>query len=168
MSSASILNCIFASVLVFGPPPWANDGGNQDGKRDRDGKPGRPKFKKPPLSEVDTDGDGKVSESERKAFKEKMREKIMAKVRERILEKFDDNGDGALSGDELNKVARALMHKRPGKGRGRPGSDGDGEREGRQGPPNAGNRDGERQGPPEHANAGGRRRRRRPQADDEE
>ena len=143
-----------------GPPPWANTGG------DHDGKPGRPRFQKPPLSEVDTDGDGKVSEAEREAFKEKMREKMMEKMRARVLEHFDDNGDGVLSGKELNKVAIALMHKRPGQGRPRPRPDADGEGRTppRQGPPRwsnaGGNHDGEgRQGPPEHANAGGRRRR---------
>jgi len=150
-----------------GPPPWANTGGDQEGKPDRDGKPGRPKFQKPPLSEVDTDGDGKVSEAEREAFKEKM----MAKMRARVLEHFDDNKDGVLSGEELNKVARALMHRRPGQGqnRPRPDADCDGKKPPRQDPPDLSNAGGnrERQGPPEHANAASRRRR-RPMEDREE
>jgi len=146
-----------------GPPPWAHAGGDHDGKPDRDGKPGRPRFQKPPLSEVDTDGDGKVSEAEREAFKEKMREKMMEKMRARVLEHFDENGDGVLSGKELNKVAIALMRKHHGQGRPRPGHDGDGKgkRPERRGPPqwsNAGGKhNGEgRQGPPPWAHAGGR------------
>ena len=140
-----------------GPPPWANAGG------DHEGKPGRPRFQKPPLSEVDTDGDGKVSEAEREAFKEKMREKMMEKMRARVLEHFDENGDGVLSGKELNKVAIALMRKHHGQGKPRPRPDGDGEgrKPPRQGPPpwsNAGgNHDGEgREGPPPWSHAGGR------------
>jgi len=138
-----------------GPPPWANAGG------DHEGKPGRPRFQKPPLSEVDTDGDGKVSEAEREAFKKKMREKMMEKMRARVLEHFDENGDGVLSGKELNKVALALMRKhggRPGHG---PRPDCEGKKPPRQGPPRWSNAGGKhdragRQGPPPWANAGGR------------
>lgn len=154
-----------------GPPRWSNAGGNRD---DDAGKPGRhqrpERSERPKLSDIDTDGDGRVSDAEREAF----RAKKMEEARARVLEHFDENGDGAISGEELNKLARVLAylkHGKPGHGR-RPGEDCDseGRKPGRQGPPpwaNAGgNRDGEgRQGPPPWANAGGRGRGRGPAAE---
>jgi uncharacterized protein (DUF4415 family) len=118
------------------------------------------------LERFDADGDGQLSEQEREAAR--------AQARQRVLEHFDENGDGVLSGEELNKVARALMmarHRTPPGHRGRrPGMRGNGEGEGqgngRQGPPpwaqNDGNDRGQgrgrprhRQGPPPWANDGG-------------
>ncbi|MHC5056367.1 MAG: EF-hand domain-containing protein [Planctomycetota bacterium] len=148
-----------------GPPPWANAGGNHDDDNGRPDRPERPE--RPSLADIDTDGDGRVSDAEREAF----REKKMEEARARVLEHFDENGDGVLSGEELNKVARALMHRRPGQGRPghgrRPGGacDGEGHKPGRQGPPpwaNAGGNSDGRQGPPPWANAGGRGRGRGP------
>ncbi len=132
-----------------GPPRRSNAGGNHDGETGKPGRPQRPE--RPTLADIDTDGDGKVSEAEREAF----RAKKMEEARARVLEHFDENGDGAISGEELNKLARVMAYLKHGKsGRGRGpggGSDSEGGKPGRQ-------------GPPPHANAGGRGRGRGPAA----
>ncbi len=53
--------------------------------------------KAPPA--IDTDGDGKVSEEERQAGREKMKEIFEARRKEMIA-KFDKDGDGKLSEEE--------------------------------------------------------------------
>ena len=75
-----------------------------DGKKKKGGLGGK---KSPPevIEKYDTDGDGKLSEEERKAAREARRAKI--------LEEFDTDGDGKLSGEE-KKAAREAMRARHG------------------------------------------------------
>lgn len=64
-----------------------------------------PGGKLPPalLKEFDKDGDGKLSEDERKAMREAM-EARMKERRQKMLEKYDADGDGKLSEEEIAKA----------------------------------------------------------------
>jgi EF hand len=64
-----------------------------------------PGGKLPPaiLKEFDKDGDGKLSDEERKAMREAM-EARMKERRKEMLEKYDADGDGKLSEEEIAKA----------------------------------------------------------------
>ena len=82
--------------------------GNQRGQ----GKGGQRKGPPPEMvKQFDKDGDGKLSEEERKearAAMEKRREAGKAKM----LERFDADGDGKLSDEERNKMKETMEAKR--------------------------------------------------------
>ncbi len=67
---------------------------------DKPQRPTRPDGPPPAMMEkFDTDKDGKLSEDERKAMKEKMEEH-----RKEMLTKFDKDGDGKLNDEEREKA----------------------------------------------------------------
>jgi Ca2+-binding EF-hand superfamily protein len=72
----------------------------------------RPKREIPPeiLAKFDTDGDGKLSEDERKAAMEARKGK-MEEQRKAMIAKFDKDGDGKLD-EEERKAAREAMKAR--------------------------------------------------------
>jgi uncharacterized membrane protein len=69
-------------------------------------KPGKPHRKGPPppemLKKFDKDGDGKLSDEERKAMREAMQERNKEKFK-----KFDKDGDGKLSDEERKAMREA-------------------------------------------------------------
>jgi hypothetical protein len=71
----------------------------------QDPAPKRPPGKIPPaiLKEFDKDGDGTLSEDERKAMREAMQAR-MEERRNKMLEKYDTDGDGKLSDEEAAKA----------------------------------------------------------------
>lgn len=93
--SAMIGSCLAASA--------------QDGPQ-RPNRPNRPQGPPPPelVKEFDKDGDGKLSEEERKAMRETMQAR-MEERRKEMLEKFDTDKDGKLSPEE-QEAARAARH----------------------------------------------------------
>jgi hypothetical protein len=79
---AVLVACVVAIATAV--PVWAEDPEPSKDHRTR------------MLEKFDTDGDGEISDSERKAAAEKRRSEHKAKV----LEKFDADGDGELSTEE--------------------------------------------------------------------
>lgn len=71
----------------------------------QDPAPKRPPGRIPPsiLKEFDKDGDGNLSEDERKAMRETMKAR-MEERRKQLLEKYDADGDGKLSEEEAAKA----------------------------------------------------------------
>lgn len=57
----------------------------------------------------DVDGNGELDEAEKEAFK--------AHVKEKMIERFDADGDGALNADELAKAEEARRHLKHKKGK---------------------------------------------------
>jgi hypothetical protein len=90
---------ITALAILLGTCLIAGAEGNPD-------KPGKPHHKGPPppemLKEFDKDGDGKLSEEERKAMREAMKERHKDKFKE-----FDKDGDGKLSEAEREAMKEA-------------------------------------------------------------
>lgn len=84
----------------------------QDDQR-RPNRPHRPMGPPPPalLKEFDKDGDGKLSDEERKAMHEAMKAR-MEERRKEMLEKYDTDGDGKLSEEERRKARAAELIKR--------------------------------------------------------
>ena len=81
-----------------------------------------------PMAQYDTDGDGKLSDAERKAAEPAMRE--FTQNNERAMQQFDKDGDGKLSDKEW-AAARKVVEQRMGQGRGgRGGRGGEGNRGG--------------------------------------
>lgn len=76
--------------------------------------PDGPRHELPPevIAGFDKDGDGKLSEQERKAMREEMKAKMDGRKAE-MLKKFDTNGDGKLDETEraAMKAEREAMHK---------------------------------------------------------
>jgi hypothetical protein len=75
------------------------------GAEGKPGKPGKPHPKGPPpemLKKFDKDGDGKLSEDERKAMREAIQERHKDKFKE-----FDKDGDGKLSKEEKEAMKAA-------------------------------------------------------------
>ena len=115
-----ILAAGLLAVPAMAEPP--KDGG---GKGDR---PGREEMREKMLKEHDKDGDGKLSDEERKAAHDARHEKV--------VKEFDKDGDGKLS-DEERRNARESMRDRWGGGR-KDGKDGKakkpGDKKGKKGP----------------------------------
>jgi hypothetical protein len=109
-------NIIIASALIAVASAQAPEGP----KPERKGPPGGPPAEI--IAKFDKDGDGKLSEDERKAMMEERKKEMIAK--------FDKDGDGELN-EEEKKAAREAMGGRPG-GPGGPGGPG---RPGRPGGP---------------------------------
>jgi hypothetical protein len=70
---------------------------------ERKGRPGPPPEM---MKQFDKDGDGQLSEEERKAMREKMQSR-MEEQRKEMLEKFDADKDGKLSPEEREKARDA-------------------------------------------------------------
>ena len=90
-----------------------------------------------PMAQFDTDGDGKLSDAERKAAEPAMRE--FTQNNERAMQQFDKDGDGKLSDKEWATARKAVVERmgqarggRGGEGRGR-GGEGQGQRQRRAG-----------------------------------
>jgi len=99
-----LTHVLILSAGLWALPALANE--PKDGEEhDRPGREMREKM----LKEHDKDGDGKLSDEERKAAKEAMRE--------RMKKEFDKDGDGKLNDEERQKM-RAAMHEKFGKGKG--------------------------------------------------
>ena len=98
-------------ALSFAFAAQADDSGSDDGKKKC---PKKEAF----LAKHDADGDGKLSETERKAFHEARRAAVLAK--------HDADGDGELSEDERKAARAAFAKEHPRKARGmkRGGPDG--------------------------------------------
>ncbi len=80
-------------------------------KPKREGRPGPPPEL---LKKFDKDGDGKLSEEERKAMRE-AHQASMEERRKEMLEKYDKDGDGQLSEEErktMREARQAEMEKR--------------------------------------------------------
>jgi hypothetical protein len=86
------------------------------GRPERPGGPGPDRERRGPPPEVierfDSDGDGKLSQEERREAM-KARREMRGQIRQRMLEKFDANGDGKLDEEERNtaKEARKAKHE---------------------------------------------------------
>ncbi|MGJ8634101.1 MAG: hypothetical protein ACSHX7_09285 [Luteolibacter sp.] len=78
----------------------------------QEGKKDGPKRKLPPeiIAKFDTDGDGKLDETERAAAKA-AREEMMEAQKAKMLEKFDADGDGELSESEREAAKAAREAK---------------------------------------------------------
>ena len=76
-------------------------------------KPERERRGPPPeiLEKFDTNGDGKLDETERKAAMQARREQA-GQRREKMLEKFDTNGDGKLDESEREAMKKEMEAKR--------------------------------------------------------
>ena len=59
------------------------------------------------LQKYDTDGDGKLSDDERKAMKEDLRKQWDARQKE-MIQKYDADGDGKLNDEERRKMMEDL------------------------------------------------------------
>ncbi len=71
------------------------------------------------LEKFDTDGDGKLNDSERAALKSAIKEKraqsgnkLTPKQKQRVLKKFDKDGDGKLNDSERAALKSALQARR--------------------------------------------------------
>lgn len=111
-----------AGLLALPAMAQPPEKGGDKGDRPRGGE-----FRERMLKEHDKDGDGKLSEEERKAAHEDMHQKM----HERMLKEFDKDGDGKLSDEERQK-ARESMRERFGRGGkdGRPRAEGKPDRKG--------------------------------------
>lgn len=73
----------------------------------------RPERPRPERVHPDTDGNGLISESEMEAAIERMANKMregFKRRNERVVERFDADGDGELTGEELEK-AKAVTER---------------------------------------------------------
>jgi len=106
------------------------------------GRPGA----RPVLGQFDADGDGRLSDAERAAVRERFRSRWMEaqRGRARLLERFDADGDGRLDPEEWAEAMKALDAWRAG---GHPGPGGPP----RAGPPSAPGDRRPRPGPPAKA-----------------
>lgn len=73
--------------------------------QDEDGKGGR---RAQAIKKFDTDGDGKLSETERKAARASMQKSMKA----RVLAKYDTDKDGKLSDEEKAEVKKAMQERK--------------------------------------------------------
>ena len=73
------------------------------GKPERKGRPGPPPEM---IKQFDKDGDGQLSEEERKAMRETLQSRMQERRKE-MLEKFDADKDGELSEEERSKAQAA-------------------------------------------------------------
>jgi len=80
--------------------------------QDQPERPKGPHVPPPPeiLEKFDKDGDGKLSEEERKAMREAMHARMEERHKE-MLEKFDTDKDGKLSPEEREKAREAMKAK---------------------------------------------------------
>ena len=78
-------------------------------QKEKKGGPGH-KLPKEVIEKFDTDGDGKLNETEREAAKA-AREEMMAARKAEMLEKFDADGDGELSDTEKEAAKEAMKAK---------------------------------------------------------
>ncbi|PLX15332.1 MAG: hypothetical protein C0601_13205 [Candidatus Muiribacterium halophilum] len=63
-------------------------------------------MKKMMLKKLDTDGDGKISKTEKEKAKN-----FMKKIKNKFIEKYDLNKDGKLSNDEKSKIPEKIRNK---------------------------------------------------------
>ena len=86
----------------------ADEGPGPDGKQMRGNRQSRQQM----LEKYDSDGDGKLSESERAALPEGLRQKPGNRQdRQQMLEKYDSDGDGKLSESERAALPEGLRQK---------------------------------------------------------
>jgi Ca2+-binding EF-hand superfamily protein len=95
-------------TMILAAGLWAAPAMAEESKDGEKGDRQRDEIREQMLKEHDKDGDGKLSDDERKAAKQAMHE--------RMVKEFDKDGDGKLSEDERQKM-RESMHEKFGKGK---------------------------------------------------
>jgi hypothetical protein len=105
----STMKAIYTSMIASALVTVASAQAPEGPKPERKGPQGGPPAEM--IAKFDKDGDGKLSDEEKKA--------MMEARKKQMLTKFDKDGDGKLS-DEEKKAMREAMGGRPG-GPGRPG-----------------------------------------------
>lgn len=117
---------LLATGLLFGSPVLRAEGDKPAGPKPESNRPaggdGSSDSKRQHMEEMrkkfDTNGDGKLDDTEKAAMREAMKnDPQFQKRREEMIKKFDTNGDGQL--DDTEKAAmEAAMKARAGGGKG--------------------------------------------------
>lgn len=116
---------LLATGLLFGSPVLRAEGDKPAGPKPESNRPAggdlSPEAKKQRMEEMrkkfDTNGDGKLDDTEKAAMREAMKnDPQFQKRREEMIKRFDTNGDGQL--DDTEKAAMEAAAKAKGGGKG--------------------------------------------------
>jgi Ca2+-binding EF-hand superfamily protein len=105
--------CAFLLLLASSPRLAAAEGSQKADPPGGSGKRGM--SHKQRNAEFDADADGVLSESEKATLRESVKQRLHKPLQERMIKKFDENGDGVLSDAEKKKAhdhVRARLLKR--------------------------------------------------------